>query len=179
MTIVVTSAMAVARASFDAAQGQPVPPPWAYTVNPPPAPGAKPSPPDPAPKQVPGSTVSLTMAQTRDAFNPPDWHPSGHPPMPEAVAQKLFDLCGIEYMEAYWRTETISQTHINPPHKSRKQCLGIPTFDTESLVIDPDMKDENGYSFDAGIRSDQTTLFNYDLSVFYLNYKHLVSFLHY
>ena len=84
--IVVTSAIAVARASFDSAQGQPVPPPWAYTVNPPPAPGAKPSPPDPAPKQVPGSTVSLTMAQTRDAFNPPDWHPSEHPQMPEAVA---------------------------------------------------------------------------------------------
>ena len=64
----------------------PAPPPWAYTVNPPPAPGVKPAPPDPAPQQVPGSTASLTVAQTRDAFNPPDWHPSGHPPMPESVA---------------------------------------------------------------------------------------------
>jgi fatty-acyl-CoA synthase len=35
-------------------------------------------------------------------------------------------------------TETISQTHINPPQHPKKQCLGIPTFDTESLVIDPD-----------------------------------------
>jgi fatty-acyl-CoA synthase len=58
--------------------------------------------------------------------------------MPEAVAQKLFELCGIEYMEAYGMTETISQTHMNPPHKARKQCLGFPTFDTEALVIDPD-----------------------------------------
>lgn len=64
----------------------PVPPPWAYTVNPPPTPGAKPAPPDPAPQQVPGSTASLTIAQTRDAFNPPDWHPAAHPPMPESVA---------------------------------------------------------------------------------------------
>ena len=62
------------------------PPPWAYTVNPPAAPGATPAPVDPAPKQVAGSTVSLTTAQTRDAYNPPDWHPSEHPPMPEAVA---------------------------------------------------------------------------------------------
>jgi cytochrome c553 len=62
------------------------PPPWAYTVNPPPAPGVKPAPPDPEPKQVPGSTLSLTIAQTRDAFNPPDWHPGAHPPMPESVA---------------------------------------------------------------------------------------------
>jgi len=65
----------------------PLPPPWAYTVNPPPVPGAKPTPPDPAPQQVPGSSVSLTVAQTRDAFNPPDWHPSAHPPMPDSVAK--------------------------------------------------------------------------------------------
>lgn len=58
--------------------------------------------------------------------------------MPEAVAQKLFELCGIEYMEGYGMTETISQTHMNPPGHLRKQCLGIPTFDTESLIIDPD-----------------------------------------
>ena len=37
---------------------------------------------DPAPRSVPGSTVSLTVAQTRDAYNPPDWFPDAHPPMP-------------------------------------------------------------------------------------------------
>jgi fatty-acyl-CoA synthase len=58
--------------------------------------------------------------------------------MPEAVAQRLFERCGIEYMEGYGMTETISQTHMNPPGHLRKQCLGIPTFDTESLVVDPD-----------------------------------------
>jgi fatty-acyl-CoA synthase len=58
--------------------------------------------------------------------------------MPEAVASGLFERCGIEYMEGYGMTETISQTHMNPPGHLRKQCLGIPFFDTESLVIDPD-----------------------------------------
>lgn len=58
--------------------------------------------------------------------------------MPAAVATRLFERCGIEYMEGYGMTETISQTHMNPPGHLRKQCLGIPTFDTESLVIDPD-----------------------------------------
>ncbi len=64
------------------------PPPWAYTVNPPPAPGAKPAPAvaNPAPRTIPGSSVSLTPAQTRDAFNPPDWHPDAHPAMPASVA---------------------------------------------------------------------------------------------
>ena len=72
-------------ASVDSAQDKPqVPPPWVYTVNPPPTPGATPAPVDPAPKQVPGSTVTLTVAQTRDAYNPPDWHPYGHPEMPRS-----------------------------------------------------------------------------------------------
>ncbi|MEY4095667.1 MAG: hypothetical protein RLZZ53_2866 [Acidobacteriota bacterium] len=77
---------------------QPVPPPWAYTVNPPPAAGATPAAPDPAPKQVPGSSVSLTIAQTRDAYNPPDWHPGDHPAMPVSVAHgrpKEMRACGF------------------------------------------------------------------------------------
>ena len=65
------------------------------------------------------------------------WIFGGGAAMPEAIAQKLFDLCGVRYIEGYGLTETISQTHINPPQKPKKQCLGIPTFDTESLVVDP------------------------------------------
>lgn len=78
---------------------QQAPPPWAFTVNTPPAPGAAPAAaPDPGPKQVPGSTVSLTVAQTRDAYNPPDWHPNDHPPLPDAVAHgrpKEMRACGF------------------------------------------------------------------------------------
>jgi fatty-acyl-CoA synthase len=58
--------------------------------------------------------------------------------MPEAIAQKLFEVCGVRYIEGYGMTETISQTHINPPQNPKKQCLGIPAFDTEALVVDPD-----------------------------------------
>jgi fatty-acyl-CoA synthase len=58
--------------------------------------------------------------------------------MPEAIAQKLQDTCGIEYMEGYGMTETISQTHMNPAQHPKKQCLGIPVFDTESLVVEPE-----------------------------------------
>ncbi len=58
--------------------------------------------------------------------------------MPEAVAAQLQARCGIEYMEAYGMTETISQTHVNPPQQLRKQCLGIPTFDTAAMIIDPE-----------------------------------------
>jgi fatty-acyl-CoA synthase len=65
------------------------------------------------------------------------WIFGGGAAMPEAIAQKLFDLCGVRYIEGYGMTETISQTHINPPQNPKKQCLGIPAFDTEALVVDP------------------------------------------
>jgi len=57
--------------------------------------------------------------------------------MPEAIAQKLQDLCGLTYLEGYGLSETIAPTHINPPHKPKKQCLGIPIFGTDSRVVDP------------------------------------------
>ncbi len=65
------------------------------------------------------------------------WIFGGGAAMPEAIAQKLFELCGVRYIEGYGLTETISQTHINPPQNPKKQCLGIPAFDTEAHVVDP------------------------------------------
>jgi len=66
------------------------------------------------------------------------WIFGGGAAMPEAIAQKLFDRCGVRYIEGYGLTETISQTHINPPQNPKKQCLGIPAFDTEALIVDPE-----------------------------------------
>ncbi len=66
------------------------------------------------------------------------WIFGGGAAMPEAIAQKLYEVCGVRYIEGYGLTETISQTHINPPQNPKKQCLGIPTFDTEALVVDPE-----------------------------------------
>ncbi|QMW07202.1 TonB-dependent receptor domain-containing protein [Spirosoma foliorum] len=43
-----------------------------------------------------------------------------------------------------------------------------------SSVIDPNMQDEKGYSLDLGIRSTQTTLYNFDISAFYLNYNNRI-----
>lgn len=43
-----------------------------------------------------------------------------------------------------------------------------------SSVIDPDLKDEKGYSLDLGVRSAQTTLYNFDVSAFYLNYNNRI-----
>ncbi len=60
------------------------PPYWAYVINPKPEPAAGRN--DHAPRHVPGSAAAFTLAQIEDLFNPPDWHPEGHPAMPGIVA---------------------------------------------------------------------------------------------
>jgi cytochrome c553 len=41
---------------------------------------------DGSPKTAPGSDKSYTRKQIDDMFNPPDWYPDLHPPMPQVVA---------------------------------------------------------------------------------------------
>jgi fatty-acyl-CoA synthase len=57
--------------------------------------------------------------------------------MPEAIATKLKEICGITFVEGYGLTETMAPTHVNPPDRPKKQCLGIPFFDTDAMVVDP------------------------------------------
>lgn len=57
--------------------------------------------------------------------------------MPAAVAAKLFTLTGQHYIEGYGMSETMAATHINPMHRPKPQCLGIPVFDVDARVVDP------------------------------------------
>ena len=63
-----------------------MPPLWAYPVNPSGTPPAPQPADDGKPKSLPGTNVTLTLKQTRDFANAPDWHPDDHPPMPDIVA---------------------------------------------------------------------------------------------
>ncbi|MBK9606837.1 MAG: long-chain fatty acid--CoA ligase [Betaproteobacteria bacterium] len=56
--------------------------------------------------------------------------------MPEAVAKSLFDRFGLTYLEGYGLSETIAPSHINPPQRAKRQCLGIPICNTEALVVE-------------------------------------------
>ena len=56
--------------------------------------------------------------------------------MPAAVAQRL-EAHNIRYFEGYGLSETMAPTHLNPPDRPKKQCLGIPIYDVDSRVIDP------------------------------------------
>lgn len=60
------------------------PPAWAYPLN---TGGAsKPRPDDGVLHTVPDSPVSLPLSAITNRFNAVDWHPDGHPSMPESVA---------------------------------------------------------------------------------------------
>ena len=54
--------------------------------------------------------------------------------MPEAVAGMLWEKFGLDYIEGYGMTETASATHINPLHRPKRQCLGMPVFGVDSRV---------------------------------------------
>lgn len=57
--------------------------------------------------------------------------------MPAAVAQKLFELTGLTYMEGYGLSETMAASHINPEQRMKRQCLGIPYLNVDSRIVDP------------------------------------------
>jgi fatty-acyl-CoA synthase len=45
-------------------------------------------------------------------------------------------MLGMPFIEGYGLTETAAPSHSNPAHRPKRQCAGIPFFDTDSRVID-------------------------------------------
>jgi fatty-acyl-CoA synthase len=64
--------------------------------------------------------------------------------MPEALARKLEEVIGLPFVEGYGLSETMAPSHINPPHRPKRQCAGIPFFNTDARVIDPETTLELG-----------------------------------
>ena len=58
--------------------------------------------------------------------------------MPQAVAQRVKDVWGLDYIEGYGMTETCGASHANSYEHPKQQCLGVPHIGMQSLVIDPD-----------------------------------------
>ncbi|HXP85670.1 MAG TPA: hypothetical protein VN841_13175 [Bryobacteraceae bacterium] len=87
-SVIVCLTAAVAGAQTQPKEGSLI---WAYPVpTPPPL-----STPNNAPKNLPGSTRSYTQAQIDDQFNPPDWFPDQHGPLPRVVQSGIqAQACG-------------------------------------------------------------------------------------
>jgi fatty-acyl-CoA synthase len=64
--------------------------------------------------------------------------------MPEALARKLEEVIGLPFVEGYGLSETMAPTHINPPQRPKRQCAGIPFFNTDARVLDVESNKEIG-----------------------------------
>lgn len=62
----------------------------------------------------------------------------GGAPMPEEVFNKLKKSLGVEFIEGYGMTETAAAAIVNPLDRPKQQCLGVPFFNTDILVVDPE-----------------------------------------
>ena len=89
-----------------------------------------------------------------DLVNDPDLDPAdlsslrmiggGGAAMPDSVARRLKEITGLDYIEGYGLSETMAATHINPVDAPKRHCLGIPVFDVDARVVDPDTLVELG-----------------------------------
>lgn len=89
---------------------------------------------------IPTMIIDLLASPNFDRFDLSNlvYIGGGGAAMPQAIAQRLFDLYGLRYVEGYGLTETAAPSHSNPPDRPKQQCLGIPFVSTEALVIDPE-----------------------------------------
>jgi acyl-CoA synthetase (AMP-forming)/AMP-acid ligase II len=58
--------------------------------------------------------------------------------LPAHVYRRLVDDMQVRYIEGWGMTETASATLMNPPLRPKPQCLGIPIFGVEALLMDPE-----------------------------------------
>jgi fatty-acyl-CoA synthase len=57
--------------------------------------------------------------------------------MPQAISEALEKKWGIRFLEGYGLTES-GHALSNPPHLARRHCLGIPLFEIDVRIVDPD-----------------------------------------
>ena len=86
VAIVVTSSGTSMYAQQSDVEGANAVLPWAFVLNEP-ASGNTDAPDPDEVVTVPGSSVSMSRSAININNGPPDWHPDGHPPMPEVVAR--------------------------------------------------------------------------------------------
>ncbi|HEV2238541.1 MAG TPA: long-chain fatty acid--CoA ligase [Ktedonobacterales bacterium] len=75
----------------------------------------------------------------------------GGAPLPAAVGERLHAMTGLSYVEGYGLSETMAQTHANPSDRAKLQCMGIPVFDLDARVVDPETLAPLGPNVDGEI----------------------------
>ena len=108
-------------------------------------------------KSLPGSSKQYTQAQIDDVFNPPDWFPNEHPPLPPGNLAAVINIDGLNF--------------IGPTHDVNVIGLGKSSLDElveglakwQNRVVTPDHFPDRGYYY----RSDQFSLAKIGGAVFF------------
>ncbi|MFZ8954855.1 MAG: long-chain-fatty-acid--CoA ligase [Burkholderiaceae bacterium] len=89
---------------------------------------------------IPTMVIDLLASQNADQYDLSslEYIGGGGAAMPQAIAQRLWDLYQLRYCEAYGLTETCGPSHSNPSHATKQQCLGVPYMDAKAIVVDPE-----------------------------------------
>lgn len=80
--------------------------------------------------------------------------------MPHAIAQDFETLTGIEFIEGWGMTEMTAGVHLNPYGRGKRQCLGVPLFNVDSRIIDPETGEELGVRQNGEIISRSPCMFS-------------------
>jgi fatty-acyl-CoA synthase len=91
--------------------------------------------------------AGIAPAAIADLLNAPDFDAralssltrvsSGGSTMPKPLWNRIREALGLEFIEVYGMTES-GTIAINPIERPKPQCLGVPFFDTDVRVIDPE-----------------------------------------
>ncbi|CAM3344049.1 TonB-dependent receptor domain-containing protein [Aquirufa ecclesiirivi] len=85
--------------------------------------------------------------------------------------ERSFVLGGVGFS---YKPKAHLEAYSNVSQNYRSITFSDMRIANPSSVIDPDMKDEKGYSVDLGLRTYETTIYNFDISAFYLNYNNRI-----
>ncbi len=85
--------------------------------------------------------------------------------------ERIIFLAGIG---ASYKTDSQLDLYFNISRNYRSITFNDMQILNQSARIDPALRDENGFSMDLGIRSEQTSSLNFDISAFLLNYDNRI-----
>jgi Fe(3+) dicitrate transport protein len=75
---------------------------------------------------------------------------------------------------ASYKTNSDMDLYFNVSRNYRSITFNDMQIINQSAHIDPNLKDEKGYSMDLGIRGEESSAINYDVSLFFLNYDNRI-----
>jgi cytochrome c553 len=122
---------------------------WAYPVPDKNPPASE----DKGPKKLPGSTRSYTQAQIDDQFNPPDWFPEQHAPLPRIVAKGAqAQACGsCHLMSGMGHPESATLAGLPVEYMIRQMADFKNGFRKDPMIHEPSLRAARMAGIAAGL----------------------------